>query len=136
MRRTAWIKRPRKRRPRELRGPELDYGSDWDAQAAKARKVDRHCCQICGRKNGRGEPRLAVHHLVALRICQKLGCEGHSLVNLLPVCGRCHAAVLGGESKLIAGDVVGAWADYRAAGVPLDRLAEAFRHVGLPTVRR
>ena len=166
MMRTAFRKRPRRLHPRELRGPKLDYGPDWDRKAARARRVDRHTCQVCGHQNRKGEPRLPVHHLIPLRLFGAESAESaskaggshgtkpggpnddanrqsnagqailaHALANLLCVCRACHPKLLPGETKLLRGDILGAWVAYREAGVPLDRLAAAFRHAGLPEVR-
>ena len=147
MRRTAFKKRPRKLRPRQLREGAAEYGPRWKAAAERARKRDRGRCVVCGEKPVVGEH--AEHHIIPVRmfssewmsLSMKFGLvdahDAHDARNVATVCAVEHAAITHAvEPKLLRGDIVGFWRGMVSMGFPVERLRTAFRYYGLPEVQR
>jgi len=81
---------------------EKEYGRNWKEQAQKARKRDRHTCQVCGCKRTKDGRKLSVHHITPRRnfkTLEELEEKGNALINLITLCQSCHAKV---ESNVIA----------------------------------
>ncbi len=81
---------------------EKTYGRNWKEQAQKARKRDKHTCQVCGCKRTKDGRRLSVHHIIprrAFNTLEELETKGNVLTNLITLCQSCHAKV---ESNVIA----------------------------------
>jgi len=64
------------------------YGPNWNDQARKARRRDRHTCQDCGVVQPR--PLLDVHHLIPRRVFQGEHVTANAIENLVTVCKACH----------------------------------------------
>jgi hypothetical protein len=74
------------------KGGAINYrGSNWVAQARKARKRDNYICQNCGISQKELKRRLDVHHIIPFR---EFGLDNYKkanrLKNLISLCPTCH----------------------------------------------
>lgn len=81
-------------------GPYRPYGSNWNAQARKARLRDGQTCQDCGLHQIR--PKLDVHHLIARRLYGGDFDRANDLTNLVTLCRPCHTIREGVFGKMRA----------------------------------
>lgn len=73
-----------------------DYGSNWQRQARRAKKRDKHTCQVCGYQSG-GDRILDVHHIVPLKEFDEDWNKANRLKNLISLCRQCHVKVEKGK---------------------------------------
>lgn len=105
----------------------------WKKRAAKIRKRDGYICQGCGVPvEARG---LAVDHLVPYRIAKRLADLNPSLdpnapINLMSLCGSCHATKTTYEEPARRGDLV-KFFGWAALVVGKQPLRDALEYFGL-----
>lgn len=75
------------------------YGPNWGRQNRKARRRDKHTCQVCGYVSG-GDTILDVHHIRPLKEFDGDWQTANRLSNLITLCRDCHAAVECGKESL------------------------------------
>jgi HNH endonuclease len=106
------------------RGGEIKFrGEGWHQQAELIRMRDCRLCRICGKAQGRN--RFPVDHIVPFRMCKE-----NNPLNLLTVCGSCHARKMGLENCLLRGDIMRFWSGLNAAGWPMQVVADALTLYG------
>lgn len=68
------------------------YGPNWGRQSRKAKKRDKHTCQVCGYKSG-GDRILDVHHIKPIKEFNGNWKLANQLYNLISLCRPCHRKV-------------------------------------------
>lgn len=71
-------------------GVSHNYGVNWNQQSKLARQRDNDTCQICHRKQRKGERKFAVHHIVKRRNFNGDYEAANVLSNLITICSHCH----------------------------------------------
>lgn len=104
----------------------------------------RMSCEVCTAIYGRlpldsvvfSVTKQCIDHIFPVRFLRKLGLDPHVEVNLISICGVCHARKLKHEDKIFVADVLAFMNGLNKIGYPMNRVRAAAEHYGFMEVER
>jgi hypothetical protein len=124
------------KKKRQPRGGE--YDSMPKALMYRSRRMN---CEVCRAIYGRivdsktfATADQCIDHIFPVRFLRRLKLDPHVEINMISICGICHARKLKHEDKIFTGDVLSFMNGLNRIGYPLDRVRAAAEHYGFVAV--